>query len=229
MNSTNSIVFSDRNDAGEQLGRFLMHRYKESDPIVIGIPRGGMAVAYYVAKLLEAPLEMVIAKKLPLPGCEEVAFGAISEDLTVYVSSKYRDKLSPEQIGDAIDQQTDEVNRRVALYRKGAALPDMEGRTVIIVDDGIATGATLVPVLSLCRKRLAREIIIAVPVCGKNYDEKLNEADRIEALARPEWFHAVGQVYATFSDLSDEDLMTLLKKGRDHNAGLEKKANSERY
>jgi putative phosphoribosyl transferase len=212
MNTTNRIVFSDRKDAGEQLGRHLLRRYKGSHPIVLGVPRGGLEVAYHVARILNAPLEMVIAKKLPVPGHEEIAFGAIAEDWTVHVAPKYRKTLEPEQILEAIDEQTDEVNRRVAKYRNGTQLPDMEGRVVIIVDDGIATGATLVPVLGLCKKRLAKEVIIAVPVCGNNYDSKLNEADRIEILVQPEWFYAVGQSYATFRNLDDDDLMAILEK-----------------
>lgn len=212
MNRTNKIVFSDRKDAGEQLGRYLLPLYKKSNPIILGIPRGGLEVAYHVAKIMNAPLDMVIAKKLSLPNYEEIAFGSVTEDLTVYVSAKYSESLKPEQIGEAIDRQTDEVNRRVATYRKGARLPDMQGRTVIVVDDGIATGATLVPVLDLCRKKLAREVIIAVPVCGNNYDERLSNADGIEILVQPEWFYAVGQSYASFRDATDEQLLAILEE-----------------
>jgi putative phosphoribosyl transferase len=211
MNRSNAIVFSDRRDAGVQLGHFLLRRYKQANPIILGVPRGGMEVACYVAQVLEAPLDMVIAKKLPLPGNAEVAFGAIAEDLTVYVSPKYSKNLDPEKIGEVIDQQTDEVNRRVALYRNGKQFPDLNCRTVIIVDDGIATGATLVPVVQLCRKRGASEVIIAVPVCGNSYDVNLNRADKIEILVTPEWFYAVGQSYATFGDLTDDDLMAILR------------------
>lgn len=212
MNTTNRIVFSDRADAGRQLGRFLMPRYKNTDPVVLGVARGGLEVAYHVAQMLGVPLDMVIVKKLLLPGREEIAFGAITEDLTVYVSAASSQKLEPEQIGEVIDLQTDEIGRRVALYRNGTQLPEMFGRTVIIVDDGICTGATLVAVLRMCRKRGAREVIIAVPVSGSAYDPHLNNADRIEVLVKPEWFYAVAQSYATFRNLSDDDLLEILDR-----------------
>ncbi|WP_353721079.1 phosphoribosyltransferase family protein [Dyadobacter sp. 676] len=221
MNRSNDIVFADRKDAGEQLGRFLTGRYKNADPLVLGVPRGGLEVAYYVAKCLETDLAMVISRKLPVPGHPEVGFGAIAEDLSVYVSSRYKNALEPEKIGGIIDEQTDEVNRRIRLYKSGKPLPDMQGRTVIIVDDGIATGVTLVPVLRLCRKRGARKVVIAVPVSGNNYDGHLNQADALEILVMPEWFYAVGQVYASFRDLTDEELQAIVRKGSYLRSGWE--------
>lgn len=93
MNRSNDIVFADRKDAGEQLGRFLTERYKHANPLVLGIPRGGVEVAYYVAKCLETDLTMVISRKLPVPGYPEVGFGAIAEDLSVYVAARYKRSL----------------------------------------------------------------------------------------------------------------------------------------
>ena len=220
MNTTNRIVFANRKDAGEQLGKALKQRYRDSNPLVLGVARGGMEVAYHTARLLQAQLEMVISKKLPLPKHDEIGFGAIAEDLTVYVSPRFSAKLSPEEICQVIDQQTDEVNRRVSRYRRGSQIPDMRGRTVIIVDDGIATGVTLVPVLALCKKRGAREVVIAVAVCGNNYDDRLNDADHMEVLVKPEWFYAVAQTYASFRDLTDEDLMVILDETNRLNANL---------
>lgn len=223
MNTTNRIVFGNRKDAGEQLGMALMNRYGGTNPIVLGVARGGMEVAYQVARLLQAQLEMVISKKLPLSIYSGIGFGAIAEDFSVYVSPRFSNKLSPNQICDVIDQQTDEVNRRVRTYRKGSQLPDMNGRTVILVDDGIATGVTLIPVITLCRNRGAKEIIIAVPVCGNNYDDKLDEADRIEILVKPEWFYSVAQSYASFPDLTEQDFMFIIDQAERLNSALWKR------
>ncbi len=221
MNRSNDIIFADRKDAGEQLGRFLTGRYKHTDPLVLGIPRGGVEVAYYVAQCLETDLAMVISRKLPVPGYPEVGFGAIAEDLSVYVAPRYKRSLEPEKIGEIIDEQTDEVNRRIRMYKQEKPLPDMRGRTVIIVDDGIATGVTLVPVLRLCRKRGAARVVVAVPVAGNNFDSQLNDADALEILVMPEWFYAVGQAYASFRDLTDEELQTILRKGAYVRSGWE--------
>jgi putative phosphoribosyl transferase len=212
MNRSNEIVFASRRDAGEQLGAFLRGRYGGLNPLVLGVPRGGMEVAYYVAKCLDAELAMLIARKLTLPGKMEIGFGAVAEDMSVYVAPQRAAVLEPEQIGQIIDEQTDEVNRRMELYRKGRPFPEIKDRVVIIVDDGIATGVTLVPVLRLCRNRGAAKVIIAAPVAGNCYDPNLAEADAIEVMVMPEWFYAVGQVYASFRNLSDEEVLNILNK-----------------
>jgi predicted phosphoribosyltransferase len=164
---------------------------------------------------------MVISKKLPLPGHAEIGFGAIAEDLSVYISRRYSEDLEPEEIGEIIDHQTDEVTRRAQLYRNDRPLPEMSGRTVIVVDDGIATGVTLVPVIRLCRKRGASRVVIATPVAGRHYDPHLNEADSLEILVMPEWFYAVAQVYASFRDTSDEEVLATIRKNADFRLGWE--------
>jgi len=169
-------------------------------------------VASHVAKALDAELGVVIFKKLSLPGFNEVGFGAIAEDLSVYISPRYNNTISPDVIGGIIDQQTDEVNRRVQQYRAGQPLPDIQGRTVILVDDGIATGVTLVPLIRLCRKKGAAKVVVAAPVAGRNYDANLNEADALEILVMPQWFYAVGQVYMFFKDISDQETLDALGK-----------------
>ena len=214
------IEFRDRKDAGEQLGRFLMSKYGHLNPLILGVPRGGAEIAYYVGSFLRSEVSIVISKKLPMPGHKEMGFGAVAEDLSVYISPKFSSLLEPEIICKIIDDQTDEVNRRVQLYRNASPLPDMSGRTVILVDDGIATGVTLVPLLRLCRKHDAAKVIIAVPVCGKNYDSHLNDADAFEVLIKPDSFYAVGQVYALFGDLNDEELFNILDKIDDLNTDI---------
>jgi putative phosphoribosyl transferase len=182
---------------------------------VLGIPRGGVEVAYYVAKQLHAELSIVISKKLPFPGQEEYGFGAVSEDYSVYISPHGKGSLEPKVINLIVEAQIQEIKRRVEKYRHGKPLPDMKGRTVIVVDDGIATGVTLVPVIQLCQKREAGKIVIAAPVSGTTFNAHLHEADDIVIVVQPEHFYAVGQVYQTFGDFTDEELLDLLKKAEE--------------
>jgi len=215
INSKENIVFEDREHAGELLANFLAPKYIQADPLILGIPRGGVQVAWYVAKRLKAKLALVIAKKLGFPGRSELGFGAIAEDGSVYISVQGRNMLTETAINQVIAEQAAEIKRRIDLYRDGKPLPEMDGRTVIIVDDGIATGVTLVPVIRLCRKKNASRIIIAAPVSGISYDPHLQEADQIEVLVQPKDFYAVGQVYQKFGDFSDEELLALLQNGTD--------------
>ena len=210
----NDLYFKNRKHAGELLGAFLEPKYKHLNPLVIGIPRGGVEVAFYVAKRLEAELSIIISKKLPFPGNKELGFGAVAEEHSVYISPMGMERLSPTIINHIIDEQVQDINRRVELYRAGKPLPDILDRIVIIVDDGIATGVTLVPVLKLCRKKKASQVIIAAPVSGTRYDKNLNEADAIEILQQPEQFYAVGQVYETFGDFTDSQLLNLLESDK---------------
>ena len=205
-------IFENRQDAGEALGMMLEPKYKASNALVIGIPRGGVEVAYYVAKRLGAELSLVVAKKLPFPGHAEFGFGAVAEDYSVYISPYGEKSLSPEVINQIIDEQIDEIKRRVKKYRNGKPLPLMAGRTVIVVDDGIATGVTLAPVIKLCRRHEAAKVVIAAPVSGKSFNPELREADDIVVVVQPEPFYAVSQVYRTFGDFSDDQLIELLRK-----------------
>jgi len=206
------MIFENRAHAGKELAHFLEPKYKHLNPLVIGIPRGGVEVAYYVARQLKAELLVVISKKLPFPGRSEYGFGAVTEDHSVYISEQGKDGLSPEVINDIAEKQILEIQRRIEKYRHGKPLPDMKGRTVIVVDDGIATGVTLVPVIALCKKRKADKIVIAAPVSGTRFDKNLKEADEIEVLVQPPQFYAVGQAYEKFGDFTDEELMQLLVK-----------------
>ena len=206
------VLFRDREDAGRQLADFLEPRYKEANPLILGIPRGGVEVAYYVAHLLQAELSLLVSKKLPLPSRKEFGIGAIAEEHTVYVSAEGRHLLSSDALNEIIEMQMEEVARRVDRYRQGKPLPNMVGRTVILVDDGIATGVTLVPALWLCQKNGAARVIIAAPVSGITYDQNLRKADRLEILHQPSPFYAVGQVYEVFGDFPDDQMLQLLKK-----------------
>ena len=204
-------MFKNRKDAGQQLGEYLKAKYKAQNPLIIGIPRGGVEVGYYVAKALEAEFSLIVSRKLPFPGNPELGFGAVTEQSEFYVASFGWDMLDNGTVEDIINEQRAEVKRRVNLYRGGLPLSEMKDRTVILVDDGIAMGVTLVPVVELCRKKGASKIIIAVPVSGRNYDTHLNQADAIEVLSQPEDFHGVGQAYKQFEEFTDEQVLNLLK------------------
>lgn len=177
-------------------------------------------MAYYVAKELDTDLSLVITKKLPFPGHKEYGFGSIAEDYSVYISPRGEEGLSKESIEQVIEEQKQEINRRVSQYRQGRSLPFMEGRIVLLVDDGIATGVTLIAAIRLCRKKRAARIILAAPVSGYRYDKALDEADALEVLVQPEPFFSVGQAYEEFGDFTDEQLADLLKR-----AEREKKPN----
>ena len=211
ISGNRKIYFKNRAHAGTELAALLEPKYKHLNPLVLGVPRGGVEVAYYVAKQLHAELALVVAKKLPYPGQPEFGFGAVAEDYSVYVSPKYERKLSPKAINQLIEEQIDEIKRRVEKYRKGKPLPDMKGRIVIIVDDGIATGVTLVPIIKLCKKRGAGKIVVASPVSDKVLNPALYEADSIEIVVQPDAFRAVGQVYQNFGEFTDEQLLELLQ------------------
>lgn len=213
MDSKRSFI--NRRDAGIKLGAFLEARYKASHPLIIGIPRGGVEVAYYVAQKLHAELSVIVSKKLPYPGQPEYGFGAVSEEGCIYVSEERSNGLSANTIATLIEEQEKEVRSRVMKYRSGQALPNMKNRIVIVVDDGIATGVTLVPVIELCRKKGVEKVIIAAPVSGLKYDKHLEEADAIEVLVQPHSFYAVGQVYEEFGDFQDQQLVELLAMSKD--------------
>lgn len=208
------FVFEDRADAGVQLAEQLAVKYGASDPLVLGVARGGVEVAYYVARRLRAELHPIVAKKLPYPGNPEYGFGAVAEDGSVYIAEERAQALGRQSIEAIVANQLDEIKRRIERYRNGKPLPPMDGRTVMLVDDGIATGVTLVPLLDLCRKRGASRVIIAAPVSGTRFDKKLQTADNIEVLVQPRNFRAVGQAYRSFGDFSDDELIQLLAASR---------------
>ena len=167
---------------------YFWQKYKnELNPLIFGIPRGGVEVAYHVARQLQATLSLIVSKKLPLPQQPEFGIGAVSEEDCIYVSPEGRNMVSPDVLSQIINEQKQEVDRRVKKYRHGQPLSEIAGRNVILVDDGIA-GVTLVPVIQLCRKKRAGKIIIAVPVSGSSYNESLNEADAVEVLIQPASF-----------------------------------------
>jgi putative phosphoribosyl transferase len=204
-------IFADRRDAGFHLGKLLEATYKDKGALVLGIPRGGVIVAYEVAKILHGQLSVVITKKLPHPSQEELAIGATAEDGSVYLTF-YAREFSNTVIQRVVSAQSKEIQSRIERFRNGKPLPDMSGRIVIIVDDGIATGSTIVPAIKLCKTRKAASVVVASPVSGARYVSDIDAlADDVVIVEQPDDFYAVGQVYEDFHHLSDSEVTDALE------------------
>lgn len=207
---TDGRVFVDRRDAGLEVAKMLEGKYKDKNALVLGIPRGGIVIACEIADVLNAELSVIITKKLPHPSQEEFAIGAVAEDGSMYLTSSAA-KIDRGDLRDVIDRQSAEIKRRIERFRRGQPLPDMKGRVVIIADDGIATGSTIVPALKLCKLKNPARLIVAAPVSGERYVSEINDlADEVVIAEHPSEFYAVGQVYEEFHQVSDEEVIELL-------------------
>ena len=205
-------MFTDRKDAALKLAKAL-EKYKDKNAVVLGIPRGGAETAYYVACHLHAELSLLISRKLGHPANPEYAFGAIAEDGSIYLNPSSSGQLSDETIQEVVNEQKKEISRRIAILRQGKPLPELKGRTVILVDDGIATGATIFAAIEMCKKRNAGKIIVAAPVSGYEMEEQLAEkADEVLVLEKPDDYFAVSQAYLSFYNLSDEDALKFMQR-----------------
>ena len=205
-------MFRHRTDAGQQLARALS-QYRDKNPLVLAIPKGGIAVAREVARFLEAPMSVVITRKLPFPDNPESGFGAIAEDGSVFLHPMAEFRVPRRTIESIIREQEREIERRVRVLRKGTPLPGIEGRTVILVDDGIAMGSTMRASIKLCRKLRAQAVIVAAPVSGRETAEDMRKfADGVVILEKPVSFRAVAQVYQHWYDVSDQEAVELLEK-----------------
>ena len=202
-------MFKDRKDAGQKLAAALQP-YREQDVLVLAIPRGGVELGYEVAKAFQCDFSLIICRKLPYPFNPESGFGAIAEDGSVYINKFAAASVSEDEIEQITLQQSREIKRRIQTLRGGRALPSLKGRTVILVDDGIAMGSTMHTAVALCRKYDARKIIVAVPVAGAQAIEKFSQmADEVIVLESPANFYAVAQVYENWCDVSDEEVLEL--------------------
>lgn len=205
--------FHDRRDAGRVLARRLMPYAGRGDVVVAALPRGGVEVAYEVARALDAPLDVLVVRKLGVPGYEELAFGAIaSGDVRVVNDTLVRALHIEDPVIDRIAHiEGAELTRRERVYRGGRPPLQVGSRTVIVVDDGLATGATMLAAVVALRKAGAEKIIVAVPVASRDACAALSEeVDMCVCLATPASFHGVGAWYDDFSQTSDERVTALL-------------------
>jgi len=206
-------MFKNRKDAGQKLASAL-RAYKEEDVLVLAIPRGGVELGYEIAKALECDFSLIICRKLPYPYNPESGFGAIAEDGSVYINKQASVYVSDYEIKQIIEEQSREIERRIQILRDGKPLPSIKDRTVILVDDGIAMGSTMHTAVAMCQKREAKKIIVAVPVASARSIEKFSQmADEVVVLESPANFHAVAQVYENWYDVSDEEVLDLMRKG----------------
>lgn len=204
-------MFKDRKDAGRKLA-VALQKYQNTDALVLAIPRGGVELGCEIAKALHCEFSMLICRKLPYPHDPESGFGAIAEDGSLYINSLAASYVPQSDIERIIDEQAREIQRRIMTLRNGQPLPPIKGRTVILVDDGIAMGSTMHAAVSLCKKQGAAKIIVAVPVAGREAIQAFSAlADEIVVLESPRDFHAVAQVYENWYDVSDAEVLELLK------------------
>lgn len=209
--------FRDRTEAGRALAEKLKSFANRSDVLVLALPRGGVPVAYEVARTLNAPLDVFLVRKLGVPGHEELAMGAIAsgdvlvlnEDVVGYL------RIPDEAIEHVARREQQELERRAREYRGESAPPDVRGRTVILIDDGLATGSTMRAAVTALRKQQPAQIIVAVPVAAESTcNEFRAEVDDIVCALTPEPFHAVGLWYEDFSQTTDEEVRDLLERTR---------------
>lgn len=215
---TNSMdKFQDRHAAGIALARALKQYSRQPDTIVLALPRGGVPVAYEIAKALHLPLDVFIVRKLGVPGSEELAMGAIASGGVTYFNQDIIHDLHVSQavIQHVIDKEKIELARRETVYRGKAGTPDVKGKQIILVDDGIATGATMRAAVLALRAGHAAKIIVAVPVADKKLSERIDyEVDSLICLLRVEHFYAVGAWYENFPQTEDEEVYFLLQQIR---------------
>jgi predicted phosphoribosyltransferase len=206
------MIFTDRVDAGQQLASALKE-YADSDAIVLAIPRGGVVVGFEVARKLKLNLDIVVPRKIGAPHNPELAIGAVTEDGTIMLNHNLVQYLgvSKDYINRVCEQQRSEIKRRLTRYRGDRPYPNVSQRIVIMVDDGIATGATIKAALTSIRKKNPALLVVAIPVAPPSIIEDLQKkADRVICLTIPEFFSAVGQFYRNFQQTSDEEVKQLL-------------------
>jgi putative phosphoribosyl transferase len=217
-----SKPFSDRADAGRVLAEELREYAGRPDVIVLGLPRGGVPVAYEVACALRAPLDVFLVRKLGAPGQEELAMGAIASGGVVVVNEEVIDALeiSHEELRAEVEAESQELERREVIYRGGRPLEPVKGKTVILIDDGLATGSTMRAAIAALRRNDPAEIVVAVPVgASSTCAEFEGIADRCVCAIAPENFRSVGLWYEDFGQTSDDEVCDLLARALSSQAG----------
>lgn len=209
------MTFRDRTQAGQLLAKRL-ERYAGTNALVLALPRGGVPVGAEIARALSADLDIVIPRKIPAPGDPELAIGAVSSHGVLLNEDLVRNlSVSSEYIREAVAKEKAEIERRSRLYRGAEPAPTIEGRTVIIVDDGVATGYTMLAALRGARSQDPKRLVAAVPVAPPDSVPTLEaEADEVVVLSTPVLFFAVGQFYEDFSQVSDEEVQDILARAR---------------
>jgi predicted phosphoribosyltransferase len=209
-----TLRFRNRTDAGRQLAPLLAH-LRGTDPIVLALPRGGLPVAYEIAHALKAPLDVLNVRKLGVPGYEELAMGAVGTGGVRVLNDEVirAAGITKAMLEESANIQRVELDRRERLYRGGRPAPDLRDRTVVLVDDGIATGATVRAAISVVRARKPARLVLAVPVAQDSVATQLaREVDELVCLARPGDLYAIAVWYDHFPQLADDEVTTILAR-----------------
>ena len=210
-------MFQDRRDAGRRLAQALSQYKDARDTWILALPRGGVILGDELSQGLHLPLEVMITRKLGAPGNPELAMGALAETgyrhLNDVVIRQYG--VSERQLEEEVRRQEEEISRQVARYRNGKPLPPLSGHTVILVDDGLATGATFFASLAALRALTVGRLIAAIPVAPPQATSELtSKADEAVILETPQRFYAIGMFYEDFSQIDDEEVIECLARGR---------------
>ena len=210
------MLFQDRTDAGRQLAKALL-KYKRRHPVILALPRGGVPVAAQVAAALDAPLDLLLVRKIGLPSEPELAMGAVADGEEPVIISNTDvielSDISTQDFDEICETECAEIERRRKRYLGNRVRSEVNGRVAIIIDDGIATGATTLAAIKAVRMRKPKELVLAVPVAPRDTIKKLHaEADAIVCLDTPREFGAIGYFYRDFPQVSDDEVIALLKR-----------------
>lgn len=212
-------IFADRTEAGRLLAQVIAEK-RYTDPIVLALPRGGVPVAFEVARVIGAPMDLILVRKIGTPGQPELALGAVVDgeipQCVVNKDIKTQAHVSDAELEREKQRQIEEIDRRRALYLQGRDRLSVSGKTAIVVDDGIATGATARVALRALRKAGPAKLVLAVPVApAETLKSFSDEVDELLCLQTPDPFYAVGYFYRDFDPVSDQDVASLLAEARD--------------
>jgi putative phosphoribosyl transferase len=214
-------MFRDRSEAGRRLAEALIPMRSER-PVVLGLPRGGVPVANEVAKALGAPLDVIVVRKLGIPYQPEVAMGAVGEQDVRLVDWEIVSLagVTAAEVRDVVERETEEVRRRARLFRGGGPPLDLEGRTVVVVDDGIATGSTIGVAVRVARVLGAAHVVVAAPVAAPDVTVRLRQtADEVVVLETPRSFRSVGEAYLNFDQVPDGVVAAILRNSAKSSPG----------
>ncbi|MEJ2184085.1 MAG: phosphoribosyltransferase [Nitrospirota bacterium] len=211
------MVFKNRRDAGRQVAERLRHYKDREDVLVLGLPRGGAVNAEEIARALHCPMDILIIRKLGFPGQPELAMGAVAETGAVVRNESVirQGAVTEERFQSEVERQKEEIERRKERYRGGQSIPDVSGKTVILVDDGVATGSTMKAAIQALREAGPARLVVAVPVSSREAEAEIRPmVDEWLCLETPQWFMAIGGFYDDFAQVSDEEVVEILNRRR---------------